>query len=206
VRRVVKWRLPLQRLQRISFDALLTGALLFGGAFWLGQTVLRLVGGTTPSLSQLAPADPQSAAGITAQAHWFGDASVAAQVAAPPLTVIGVLSGPASQAFAIVEENGHRLPLLVGKTTPGGWTLLQVEPTGVVLSRSGNDKVEVPLTRRDAAPEPVAPSVAPGGFASLSANPAVPPHDVSAQAAASPTVFTPAPVPPPDNVSPIPSH
>jgi hypothetical protein len=196
------------RLPRVPVDALLIGALLFGGAFWLGQTVVRLAGGTTPPLPQLAPADPQSAAGITAQAHWFGDASIAAPVAAPPLTVIGVLSGPASQAFAIVVENGQKLPLLVGKSTPGGWTLITVTPTGVVLSRAGSsDKVEVPLLSRDAA-APAAPPAAPGGFVPPGGNPAngmPPPQEATQAPSANPAFSAPPTIPSPDN-NPSSSH
>jgi hypothetical protein len=174
----------------LPVETLLTGALLFGGAFWVGKTVMRLLGGTTPPLPQLELADPQSAAGIAAQAHWFGDASVAAPVAAPPLTVIGVLAGQASQAFAIVEENGQKLPLLVGKATPGGWTLQQVTASGVVLIRPGSDNSFVPLIARQGEAAAV-PPVAPGGGAPPSANPAI---------------SAPAPTLPPDNVAPPPSH
>lgn len=115
------------------------GALLL---CWCVATLCMLFSPAAPQWHALPPPAPQTAAALVAQQSWFGRVPDVAALAAPPLEVIGVLGNGKSKHgdFAIVRENGVKIVLQVGRSSPGGWQLLSVSGQGVVVSREGQEQ------------------------------------------------------------------
>jgi len=98
---------------------------------------------------RLPQADMQYAAGLAAQRHWFGAVPEQAQTAAPlNVQVLGVWASlaDASSSVAVLDDNGRHVALPVGRTLPSGWSLAQVQASGVLLRQAGVEQF-IPLRR-----------------------------------------------------------
>ncbi|MCP1289112.1 MULTISPECIES: hypothetical protein [Chromobacterium] len=165
---------------------------LAGAAVWLGMTVAPILGPAAKQWRGLSEPAPQSAAANVAMAHWFGEPVAQQAAALPPVKLIGVYAPQASGApgFAVIDDNGRSVALLLGKTTPDGWELAQITASGVLM-RSGGSEQFVPLVERvpgaggavgGSAPPPMPPPISPPSQAPVSppavvpVNPETPPQ------------------------------
>ncbi len=131
-------------------------------SWWLVATLLAMLPGA-PTLRVLAQPQPLAAAGAVAQQSWFGVVQdAAASQVAPPVSVLGVLGGGqgSRQDFAILLENGQKVAVRAGDKTPGGWLLLRVNGSGVVLRQPDGRELSVALSRQ-VVPDGVPPALAP---------------------------------------------
>ncbi|OHX12861.1 hypothetical protein [Chromobacterium sphagni] len=140
-----RWKLPGRQWHK-GLPALAMGL----AAFWLGQQLTALLAPSAQAYRTLAPAQPQTAAAGTAQAHWFGEPPQQPVAAPPPVRLLGVYAPtlPGVEGFAIIDSNGHAQALLQGKQTIDGWELVKIVPNGVTMRSGGNEQF-VPLQPRN---------------------------------------------------------
>jgi hypothetical protein len=121
---------------------LLAGALAL---ICLGVVASRLLAPAPMTRWPLAAPAPRAAAARVAGGHWFGEAPRLLQ-APPSLTVIGVYAPQGTApGFVIADEGGHEFPLVVGATSPGGWTLRRATPAGALMAAPDGGERLLPL-------------------------------------------------------------
>lgn len=164
--------------QAARLPALLPCLAALFASWWLVAAVLNMLPGA-PTLRVLAQPQPVAAAGAVAQQSWFGVMQdAAASQVAPPVSVLGVLGGGQGSRldFAILLENGQKIVVRAGDKTPGGWMLLRVNGSGVVLRQPDGRELSVALSRQ-AVPDGAPPSQAPAQpqqFGAPAVQPAMP--------------------------------
>lgn len=155
--------MPQRALRQLArLPALLPWLAALFACWWLVATVLAMWP-AAPAMRVLAQPQPLAAAGAVAQQSWFGAMQdAAASQVAPPVSVLGVLGGGqgSRQDFAILLENGQKIAVRAGDKTPGGWLLLRVNGSGVVLRQPDGQELSVALSRQ-AVPEGMTPGVVP---------------------------------------------